>query len=92
MASNKRDIRAYPFDHDSCTCCGKAKAKRISKSPAPLCLIAGADYMALCMTCAKTISSSLDAAIERIEESYTLTTRELKRREQYSRIAANIEG
>jgi hypothetical protein len=87
-----REIRAYPFDHDSCTCCGKTKAKRVGKSPAPITLIAGGDYKALCMTCAKNISSSLDAAIERIEESYTVTPRELKRRERYSKIAANIEG
>jgi hypothetical protein len=67
----RRQIKAYPaVSGEKCDCCGKDKARRKGKSPAPVRLIARNTLMHLCMTCAKKISSCLDAAIERIESKY----------------------
>lgn len=65
----RRIIKAYPADGEKCDCCGKGKARRKGKSPAPVRLIAGQE-MSLCMTCAKKISNCIDSAIERIERKY----------------------
>jgi hypothetical protein len=66
----RRFISAVPFDHDECMSCAKKSVRRKGKSPAPIRLLAGPNYMSLCMTCAKKISSCLDAVIERIESKY----------------------
>lgn len=66
----KRTIKAYPVTGKECQCCGKNKARRKGKSPAPVRLIVGQTPLSLCMTCAKKISSCLDAAIETIERKY----------------------
>lgn len=76
MTQPIRQIRAYPFDHDYCTCCGKSSCKRKGKSPAPIAMEYGHGYAALCMTCAKRISAALDQAIATIE---TIYRRELER-------------
>lgn len=67
----KRDIRAYPEDHCRCSICGKDTARRKGKAPAPILLVLGIYVEAICMSCAKKISSCLDAVIERIEGRYT---------------------
>lgn len=69
-ASGTRTIKAYPVDGLKCECCGKDRAKRKGKSPAPVRLIIGQTMLALCMVCAKKISSCLDTAIARIERKY----------------------
>jgi len=66
----KRTVKAYPDSGEKCECCGKNKARRKGKSPAPVRLTMGVTGISLCMVCAKKISSCLDAAIERIERKY----------------------
>jgi hypothetical protein len=70
---SNRKVSARVADNLTCGCCGKHKAKRLGKSPAPIQLVAGTVRMALCMKCAKLISSALDVAIERIESDYRET-------------------
>lgn len=66
----KRYISAVKDGSAYCMSCGKNKAKRKDKSPAPIRLIAGPIYASLCMTCAKQISNRLDVIIAAIEERY----------------------
>lgn len=66
----RRTIKAYSGTSEMCQCCGKNKARRKGKSPAPVRLIVGGTMLSLCMTCAKKISSVLDSAIIRIESKY----------------------
>ena len=68
--SRTRRIAVLKGSADHCDSCGKNKAKRRGKSPAPIGLIAGPIRAHLCMTCAKQISNRLDVMIAAIEERY----------------------
>ena len=66
----KRYVSAVHDGSSYCMSCGKNKAKRKVKSPAPIRLVAGPVYISLCMTCAKRITNALELVIEKIEKSY----------------------
>lgn len=78
-----RAIRVRPCGVGSCCLCGKDKTKRVGKFPAPIMLLLRyvgiydlvlpeprAIMFAICMACAKRLSSRLDAVIDQIESRY----------------------